>query len=453
MDSPGGILWPRLLSPRAATVRWILERMARTERQAPAAREASQMVQLRALLIHAMNQVPFYRERLSAAGFRPDRPLTREVWDAIPILTRQEVQANADSLKAGAIPTGHAPVRESTTSGSTGIPLRVLKTAVSGLFWDAVTAREILWHERDLSRPWHSIRFVKDLSAQFPEGSKSDTWGRVAAVLGATGGGFGLNIMTDPGDQIDWLQRNPPNYLLTYPSNLQSLLDETRSHGRLFPELHQIITIAESVSPGLREQCREQWGAQICDVYSATEVGYMAVQAPKGDHYLVPDEVVRVEILDDADSPVGPGEIGRVVATPLHNFAMPLIRYAVGDYAERGDRSPCGRTLPVINQILGRVRNMLWYPDGRKTWPLFSDRRFRDFAPVRQFRVIQRTIDSLELQIAADRGLNAGEREALAQVLRESINYPFEITVTEHAEIARSAGGKYEDFRNEVSPA
>ncbi|MEZ5586129.1 MAG: AMP-binding protein [Sedimenticolaceae bacterium] len=452
-NPPTAIAWPALLSPRAVTVRWILTQMAKTERQPPQVREAGQRAQLHSLLTHAQRHVPFYQDRLGAAGFRPDRPLTEDVWRRIPILTRQEVQQHAESLRANALPPDHGKVFERTTSGSTGVPLRVLKTELVGLFWDAVTARDMLWQERDRTRPWHSIRFVRDNSAAFPEGSKAPSWGRVAGVLGPTGPGLGLDILTDPGQQIEWLQRSPPSYLLTYPSNLKALLQATASQGRMFPDLQQVITISESLPADLRETCREQWGVPICDMYSATELGYIAIQAPHGDHYMVPDEVVRVELLDDAGDPVNVGEVGRVVVTPLHNYAMPLVRYQIGDYAERGDRSPCGRTLPVINRILGRVRNMLSYPDGRKVWPLFSDYRFRDIAPVRQFRVIQREIDALELQVAAERELSEPEREALAQVIRERVSYPFRITVTEHAEIARSAGGKFEDFRNEVAPA
>jgi phenylacetate-CoA ligase len=240
---------------------------------------------------------------------------------------------------------------------------------------------------------------------------------------------------------------------MTYPSNLGALLQATDSDGRLFPGMRQVITLAESVTPALRTRCLEQWGVPISDLYSATEVGYMAFQAPQGDHYLVPDEVVRVELLDDNDMQVEPGDSGRVTVTPLHNYGMPLIRYAIGDYAERGEVSPCGRTLPVINRILGRVRNMLNYPDGRTSWPLFADSRFRDIAPVKQFRVIQRTIDTLELQVAAESPLTGHQRAALAEVIQKRTQYPFTIEVTEHDEIARSAGGKYEDFRNELTKA
>lgn len=311
----------------------------------------------------------------------------------------------------------------------------------------------MIWQQRDRSLTWCSIRYVKDDAATYPAGAKSASWGRIGDILGRTGKGCGLNITTDIGNQLEWLQRNSPGYLLTYPSNLKALLDAGTGRGNFLPQLQQVVTIAESLPSGLREQCLEQWGVRICDLYSATEIGYLAIQAPVGDHYLVQDEVARVELLDDDNRAVGPGDIGRVVVTPLHNFAMPLIRYAIGDYAERGGTSPCGRTLPVISRILGRVRNMLTYPNGTKAWPLFSDNKFRDIAPVRQFRVIQHTLDRLELQVAAERTLTDQDRTALADILRERVRHPFAIDVTEHAEIARGAGGKYEDFRSELGRA
>lgn len=451
-DSPNHLAWDRTLSAKAAEVRRILQNMTRSEGQPLKRRRAIQRAQLHKLLVHSSRQVPFYRDRLKEAGFRPDRPLTEEVWRQIPILSRQQIQHHAEHLKARSVPPGHGPSKESTTSGSTGIPLRVAKSAASSLYWDAVRAREFFWHDRDLTRPWHSIRYFPEGVASYPRGVENRSWGDIAEVLGRTGRGYGLNIMTDPRDQVTWLRRHSPSYILTYPSNLKALLEETYKTERPFPELQQVITVAESVPSELRTLCLEQWGVRICDIYSATEVGYIALQAPQGNHYLVQDEVVRVEILDEAGDPVGEGESGRVVVTALHNYAMPLIRYAIGDFAEAGGRSPCGRTLPVINQILGRVRNMLSYPDGRSAWPSFSDGRFREIAPIRQFRIIQRTIDLLELQVACERGLSDQEKAALRAVVCDRIQYPFHIMVTEHSEIARSAGGKYEDFRNEVAP-
>ena len=117
-------------------------------------------------------------------------------------------------------------------------------------------------------------------------------------------------------------------------------------------------------------------------MYSSQEVGYIALECPTGESYHVQAENVLVEVLDDQDRPCSPGDVGRVVVTALHNFATPLLRYDIGDYAEVGAPCPCGRGLPALRRIMGRQRNMALLPTaaaaGRRSswraptkWPTF----------------------------------------------------------------------------------
>src|SRR3546814_11153852 len=89
--------------------------------------------------------------------------------------------------------------------------------------------------------------------------------------------------------------------------------------------------------------------------------------------YHAQSENVLLEVVDDDGRPCGPGETGRVLITSLHNFATPLIRYELGDYAEVGSPCACGRGLPVIKQVLGRKRNRLILSDGRSGFPYLGD--------------------------------------------------------------------------------
>jgi phenylacetate-CoA ligase len=128
--------------------------------------------------------------------------------------------------------------------------------------------------------------------------------------------------------------------------------------------LSQVSTLSEIVDPVLRDDCAQAWGAAVCDVYSCEELGMIAIQCPEHPHYHVQSESVFVEVLNERGEACAPGETGRVVATDLHNFALPLVRYEVGDYAEVGAACPCGRGLPVLSRIMGRQRNMLTLPSG-----------------------------------------------------------------------------------------
>jgi phenylacetate-CoA ligase len=247
-----------------------------------------------------------------------------------------------------------------------------------------------------------------------------------------------------------------PSYLLTYPSNLLALARYFADRGETIPGLIEARTLGEVVDDALRPACREAWGVPLVDMYSTQEAGYIALQCPDNEHYHVQSENLVVEVLNDDGEPCLSGERGRVVVSTLHNFATPLLRYDVGDFAEVGGPCSCGRGLPVITRVLGRQRNVFIRPDGERIWPSLGDAAtFRravgdDFPPVRQFQIIQRTLDSVELKVAMDRRLQSHEQERLHAHLQESLGARFGLTVTYVDEIPRSAGGKFEDFRSEV---
>ena len=147
--------------------------------------------------------------------------------------------------------------------------------------------------------------------------------------------------------------------------------------------------------------------------------------------------------------PCEAGETGLVVVTTLHNFAMPLIRYVVGDYAELGHPCACGRGLPVLKQVNGRVRNMMLLPSGKKEWPILGF--YRDTLPVRQRQVIQKSLEEVELRLVVERPLTGPEEEEARATLRAKLGHPFRVTISYHTEIPRSRGGKFEEFRCEVA--
>ena len=318
------------------------------------------------------------------------------------------------------------------------------------LFWDAFTLREHLWHQRDFSGKLAAIRSYATGDAVYPDGKMGGSWGRSAGPVCRTGPSCGLSIGSTIAQQAEWLQRHQPDYLLTYPSALEALARHCRDHRIALHGLREVRTLSEVVSPRLRSLCRTVWGVKLVDIYSAQEAGVIALQCPTGDHYHVQAEGVLVEVLDPQDRPCGPGEIGRLVITPLHNFAMPLVRYEIGDFAEVGSACACGRQLPVLKRIVGRVRNMMTLPDGGQAWPLIGDMFYRDIAPIRQFQIVQKSPQRLEMSIAADRPLTDEEEQRLRAVIRERSGHCFEIVFLYPEELPRGPGGKYEEFKSEL---
>ncbi len=448
-----GLAWPAIPTGTAATLLAIQHQLEQSQWWSPEQIEAAQLRQLGILLQHCWNTVPFHRDRLEAAGWTPSSRLDAALWRRLPLLGREEIQTAETALYSTAVPKGHGRTHTIRTSGSTGKPVTTVKTAVEGLYWHAFVLRDHLWHGHDFSRRLAVIRLLESAAAAPPNGMQQRSWGGAAGRVYRTGPAFALGIAATTEQQLAWLRRVRPGYYLTMPSMARAAAELALDQGVALPGLAAVLTMGEVCAPDVRAAIRAAWDVPVQDAYSSQEVGYMALQCPEHEHYHLQSESALVEVLDDDGQPCAPGRLGRVVATPLHNFAMPLIRYDIGDYAEVGLPCSCGRGLPVVTRIAGRVRNMLRLPGGGLIWPLLASQNYRDAAPVRQAQIAQVAPDRLEARLVPERKLTAEEETALRDMINTRIGHVFTIDFTYPAEITRGPSGKFEDFRCELPPA
>ena len=437
------VRWPALPAPAAAATLALLYQFEATQWLPAEQLLRLQLRQLDQVLRHAYATTPCYRERW-AGIYDPSLPLTLDRVAALPLLTRRDLQDNYEHLKSETVPAGHGSAGEASTSGATGSPVRVLKTQLCLLFWNAFTLREHRWHRRDLRRRLAVIR--SGVAA-----GESRSWGPATDGLVDTGPAVMLPMGDDVDTQLRWLEQQNPEYLLTYPSNAAELAMASLARGVRLPRLLEVRTFGELLAPEMRESCRKAWGVRVTDLYSANEVGYIALQCPSHEHYHVQSEGVLVEILDEQGRPCAPGQVGRVVVTDLHNFATPLVRYEIGDYAEAGDACACGRGLPVLLRIIGRVRNMLVTADGKRYWPALRIGEFTDIAPVLQSQLVQTAYDLVEWRLVTAVPTTADQEARLRERMLSRLPSGFRLKFEYLHRIPRSAGGKYEDFISEIA--
>jgi phenylacetate-CoA ligase len=437
-----GIAWPALPQPPHSLTLALLHQLEQSQWLAPERIESEQFRQLAPLLRHAWETVPHYRDAWGGA-FDASAP-ARESFLRLPTLSRRALQEHRESLQSRAIPPSHGRVFEFRTSGSTGEPVRVLKSEIGAVFWNALTLRDHLWHRRLLERKLAAVR-------QHATPGEAPSWGAATDGLVATGPCVLLNISSDVEAQLDWLVKHDPAYLLTYPSNVAALARASLARGLRLGGLLEVRTLGESVPAGLRVLCKEAWDVPLVDLYSSHEVGYIALQCPQHEHYHVQSESVLVEVLDEHGGACRPGEVGRVIVTDLHNFTMPLLRYEIGDYAIAGAPCPCGRGLATLTRILGRVRNMLTHADGRRYWPTFGQDGFRDIAPVLQYQFVQRVRETLEARLVLAEPLNENQESRLKERIAAQLPPGLRIELVRVESLPRGPGGKFEEFVCEVA--
>lgn len=444
-----GNTWPVIPTAAAATQLAIQIQLEYSQWLDEATIRKQQFNQVRNLLKHALEQVPYYRERLAGFKIPVNGDLSMSEWQQVPLLVRSDIQDAGEALLARSLPSReHGPVNKIQTSGSTGMPITAYGTSPTRLLWNAITLRDHIWQKRDLDQKLAAIR---------PEGKQEPgrsiefgNWGLGTNLLVRTGKSLMLSSSTPIDEQAEWLYNNQPAYLLSLPSNIIELGRYMQGQKRSLSGLKQIRTYGEVAGDEVYDIANRVWNAPVSDMYSCSEAGYISLQCPQHRHQHVQSENLIVEIIDDEGNVCKAGETGRVVLTTLHNFAAPLIRYVLGDYAIAGKPCDCGRGLPVIERVLGRERNMLTLPSGQTHYPSFPAEIFTSVAPVRQFQLRQKSVDHIEVRLVSERTLKAAEEQDLIRNLQERLRYPFQITLHQVEIIERSVSGKFEDFISDI---
>ena len=440
-----GIVWPPLARNTAALIHAYAARLSETQWLDPAEIAAHQRRQLGVLAQHCAQHSPAFAARLAAAGLTPADLAEPGGLQRLPPLTRQAMQ-RTDDLYCREVPNDHMPLGLNSTSGSTGEPVKVHRTALNHLGWMAMTLRDHQWQRRD------SQLRLAGMSAHFHAIKAADDWGPPISTLFETGPGLSFPATLDIARMLPLLREFRPQILVTYPSVLGALLDRIEREGSGLDDLRHVRCMSEMVSPDLRVRAQAQLGIRLEDAYSSEECGFIALQCPDdagGYHAMA--ETIWLEIVDDAGQPCAPGEMGRVLVTDLHNFATPLIRYDIGDFAVAGGACPCGRGLPRIERIVGRERNLVCKPDGSRHWPLTGYPRYRAIAPVRQYQLIQHDLAIVEMRLVTERTLTADEEAGLAAQVCQSLGHDFAIRfVYFSGRLPLGTGGKFEEFVSHV---
>lgn len=345
------VVWPALLPEWHARLLAVQFQLEQSEWWTPEELAEHQFQQLGHVASHAFRTVPHYRIRLAAAGYRQGEPVTPQIWSALPTLSRQALRENADAITSRAIPPAHGKVAEQIVDARTSPPLKVRKTELVQLFVQAVILREEIWHRRDLTGKLAAIWADPSGGSRYPAGRRQADWGPPMGPLYGTGPMVLLDSTSAVAEQAEWLEREKPAYLAANPSTLAALARHFRDTGKGLPGLKGVRSMGGEVGPEHRALCRDVWGVPLTAFIRVEEIGMVALQCPKHEHFHVQSEGLILEVLGEGGRACGPGETGRLIATTLHNFAMPLLRYELGLSGELGGPCPCGRGLPVLTRV------------------------------------------------------------------------------------------------------
>ena len=241
---------------------------------------------------------------------------------------------------------------------------------------------------------------------------------------------------------LEAIRRHRVTFLLGYSSGLHALAQGVLRSGRRDLDLHVVVTNAEPLFAHQREAMAEAFRCPVRETYGMAELVAAASECEAGRMHLWPEAGI-VEVMENR-SAAPRGAVGDLICTGLLNADMPLVRYRVGDRGAlpaTDEACGCGRTLPLLAAVEGRIDDVLYTRDGRAVGRL--DPVFKASLAVREAQIIQESLDEVRLRIVPAAEYTAGAGDSLAGRLRERLGSSIRVIVEPVAEIPRAANGKF----------
>ncbi|MEO0996924.1 MAG: hypothetical protein AAFX58_05350 [Pseudomonadota bacterium] len=362
---------------------------------------------LRALVQHSYRNVPFYRQRLDAAGVGPDDIASAADLQRLPVLTKGELAAQP--LERVLDTTAErGSLRLQTTSGSSGSPFRFY---LDRRFDDYCKAQFL--------RPYFSTgRRLRDRVLRIRAHLREQReWFHRLRLLRES-----QVLCEAPAEEMAARYRETrPDIVMGYPSTLSLLAEGLAGGGPDFSRPRIVYSDSELLTPATRARIAAAFDAPVLDVFGMYETDNIAWQCrPDSGYHLAIDSVIA-EVLHDG-RPVSPGETGELVCTVLFNYAMPMIRYNTGDLVRlAAEPCSCGRTLPTLDLIEGRDIDRVLLPDGSSTSAMRFLSRLSDLAgTVTGYQVQQLAVNRFRVLLSTRDPLDEHTRQQVGDAIRSS---------------------------------
>ena len=432
------LLWPTYEKLLGRTTHRLLQRANQDQWKTSSDILAVQWNELQKLLHHAYTRTAWYHERIQEAGRAPDRICRREDFQHLPPLTKDDIRAHREQMLADSF---RDRAYEHRTGGSTGTPLQFhlhrgtyewrLAVSMRGYSWAGCEDGDrqfYVWGQPIGTPPWKQHLKTRLFNATLRR--------RIFSSFH-----FSPSQMTVCVREINFFH---PATIIGYTNALYLLARHILDNNLSVVRPQAIITAAEGVNPIQRALIEEAFGASVFASYGSREFMLIAMECEQhrglhisADNLLV--EVVRPDGRDAAD-----GEVGEILVTDLHNYAMPFIRYKIGDMGVLSTRAcPCGRGLPLLERVEGRILDVIRTPDGRTVPGEFFPHLLKEFSAICQFQVIQKTLEHLQIKLVLTDGDATTQLDQLRQEIRTTLGPAIHVELELVTQIPQTASGKF----------
>lgn len=405
---------------------------------------------LKRLLQHAYTNVPYYRRTLDETSLMRnncDGLLDENNFSKFPFLTKEILRIHHSDLISKDI--RKRKFYYNTSGGSTGEPVRFVQD-LEYKHW--VRGLSLLYDRWTGYQPGMPKIVLWGSERDFLEGRERP----LARLKSSLKNEVLLNTFTmsetHMNQYVEAINHLKPVQILAYVESIYELARFIEKEGLVVYSPKVIMTSAGTLYPNMRQVIERVFRAPVFNRYGSREVGAIACECEAHQGLHVSPLNNYIEIIREDGSPAAPGEVGEIVVTCLVNYAMPLIRYRIGDlgvWAE--EECSCGRKWPLLKEVSGRINSIIRTKNGvydstaLTTVFYFKDeKKTQTFMSFSRYQLLQKTLDRFVLRVVVqDPKLWKEEREKVTINLSKILGEDIDIRIEVVDEIAPSPSGKH----------
>ncbi|MEA2015178.1 MAG: phenylacetate--CoA ligase family protein [Actinomycetota bacterium] len=402
---------------------------------------------LQGLIQFSFDNVPYYHKLFKNLNLKPEDIQSIEDLQKLPILTKEIIRNNQSDF----VPLNlkEQKYANRSTAGSTGNPLTYRNSNDDKSLGFAILYANWGFAGYELG---DKVAVIAGSSLIPSTGSKlADT---VKAFIMNTKNFSAFDLTENYLDNIVIaLNKFNPEFLNGYASSLYLFAKHIKEKNlKINFSPKGVFTTAEVLFESQRELIEDVFNCAVFDQYGLNDGGISAYECEK--HKGLHVDMIRsiTEVTDEEGNQLETGKEGKILATSLHNYAMPFIRYDTGDLGIlSGEMCVCGRETPLLEKIIGRVSDFIYTPNGTKIHGEFFSHIFWEFNWVKQFQIIQNRVDEVIVKIVPDSKdkINGRDLDRLKEIIFNRAG-DMNIIIEMVNEIETTKAGKWKFIVREV---
>jgi len=400
---------------------------------------------LKLLLQQAYEHVSFYRKRFSRLDVTPDDIQSWDDFAQLPPLTKDDIRDNFNALIADNFEQYR--LLPGRTGGSTGKPTHFYRTVESGDYVTAAVFRNAEWAKWRLG-----CKYVNISGSHYDHSRAKQIRAKVLAALMRRKDFTAIDLSAEKAKEyFSVLRRFRPRILWGYASAIFALSNFARNLGVDDIAFDSVIVSSDTLFDKQRRLIEGTFDCEVFNLYGSREV-HIAGECEKHQGLHIAAESVYVEVVDKDNQPIV-DQPGRVLITDLRNLGFPFIRYEIGDVATCSAEScPCGRGLPLLKSVSGRIEDFIVTPSGGIVSPPAFTVPLSDVVHIDDYQIVQDSIDSIDILLVKTPEFNEDDYAHLENALGDMLGKEMDINFKFVEAIDRGISGKRRVVISHISP-